>query len=105
MSSNNGLRLGQAQQAPMVAKLNEAEFRDRDLSCDLLGAGLWIAYAALALVWFRGVMRRRTAMLLATVRERIATFMVARPEGRGLKTVKGLRPRPPLLSEPAPVRI
>jgi len=45
---DNSPRLSPEQQAPLVAKLQEAEFRESDMSSDLLGAGLWIAYAVLA---------------------------------------------------------
>jgi hypothetical protein len=61
-----------AQQAQWVATLHAVEYHEPDLSGDLLGAGLWIAYAALALFWFRVGAQRRTLRWLVTARERIA---------------------------------
>jgi hypothetical protein len=48
------------------------------MSSDLLGAGLWIAYAVLALVWFRCEAPRRILPWLTTVRERVVAPMVVR---------------------------
>lgn len=90
---DNSLRLSPEQQAPLVAKLQAAEFRERDMPIDLLGAGLWIAYAVLALVWFRRVAQRRTSQWLATVRERVVAALVTRQMARGLESVQGRLPR------------
>ena len=75
----NCQRLTPEQQAQWVAKIREAEFHEPDLSSDLLGAGLWVACAALALVWFRSVAQRRTLGWLTTVGPRVVALIVARP--------------------------
>lgn len=98
---DNTLRLSPQQQAQWVAKLHDVEFREPDLSSDLLGAGLWIAYAVFALVWFHNVAQRRTFRWLATVGERVVVPLVARQAVRGLERLKGQRPRAPIFSEPA----
>jgi hypothetical protein len=94
-------RLSPEQQAQWVAKLQAAEFREPDMPSDLLGAGLWIAYAVLALVWFRSVAQRRSLRWLATVCERVVAPMVARQMVRGLESVKWRRPPEPIFREPA----
>jgi hypothetical protein len=98
-------RLSSEQQAQWVAKLQAAEFREPDIPSDLLGAGLWIAYAVLALVWFRSVPQRRILRWLASVREGVAVPMVASQTVRGLQSVKGERPPAPIFPEPADARI
>jgi hypothetical protein len=92
---DNSLRLSPQQQAQWEAKVHEAEFREPDISSDLLGAGLWIAYAVFALVWFRGVAQRRTLRWLATVGERVVAPLIARQRVRYLENEKVLEPRRP----------
>jgi hypothetical protein len=102
---DNSPRLTPNQQAPLVAQLHKYEFREPDLSSDLLGAGLWIAYAVLAGVWLRGVAKRRTLRWLLAVQRRVVAPMVARQTVRGLAIVTRQNRRARILSEPATVRI
>ncbi len=104
---DNSLRLSPQQQAQWVAKVREAEFREPDISSDLFGPGLWIAYALFALVWFRSLAQRRTLRWLATVGERVVAPLVARVAVRGFERLKGERPRAqvPIFSEPATAQI
>ncbi|HEV3303823.1 MAG TPA: hypothetical protein VG055_29485 [Planctomycetaceae bacterium] len=105
MDMDNCQRLSPEQQAQWVAKLHEAEFHEPDLSSDLLGAGLWIAYAVLALVWLRMVAQRRTLRWLFVVRRRVVAPMVVRYAVWSAQRVKEQRPRVPTFTEPATARI
>jgi hypothetical protein len=90
-----------AQQAQWVATLHAVEYHEPDLSGDLLGAGLWIAYAALALFWFRVGAQRRTLRWLVTARERIGTPVLAYVRTRYFGNAKEPeRPRPRIFAEP-----
>jgi hypothetical protein len=90
-----------AEQAQWVATLHAVEYHEPDLASDLLGTGLWIAYAALALFWFRCIAQRGTLRWLLTARERIVVPLVARQRARYLEHAKELeRPRPRILTEP-----
>jgi hypothetical protein len=102
---DNSPRLSPEQQAPLVAQLQKAEFRERDLPSDMLGAGLWMAYAVLAMVWLRMVAKRRTLRWLFAVRRRVVAPMVARYPVWGVERVKEQRPGAPLFTEPATVQI
>jgi hypothetical protein len=102
---DNCERLTPEQQAQWVAKIRELEFHEPDLSSDLLGAGLWIAYAVLALVWLRMVAQRRTLRWLFVVRRRVVAPMVVRYAVWGAQRVKEQSPRAPTFSEPATVQI
>jgi hypothetical protein len=102
---DNSPRLSPEQQAPLVAQLQKAEFRERDLPSDMLGAGLWMAYAVLAMVWLRMVAKRRTLRWLFAVRRRVVAPMVARYAVWGVERVKEQRPGAPLFTEPATVQI
>jgi hypothetical protein len=102
---DNPVRLSPEQQAPFLAEIQKAEFREPDLSSDLLGAGLWIAYAVLALVWLRMVAQRRTLRWLFAVRRRVVAPMVWRFAVWGIERAKGQRPQATIFSEPATARI
>ena len=80
-----------------MAKLQQLEFREPDLASELLGDGLWIAYAVFALVWLNSIARRQKSRWLTTVREGL---VVPRLRVRDLAWVKELRPRPPIFSKP-----
>ncbi|HET6326187.1 MAG TPA: hypothetical protein VFG04_16030 [Planctomycetaceae bacterium] len=91
-----------AQQAQWVATLQSVEYHESDLSTDLLGAGLWIAYAALALFWFRAIARRQALGWLRTAREQVVIPAVARYRARALESARELEmPRPRVYAEPA----
>jgi hypothetical protein len=102
---DNSPGLTAQEQAPLIAHLHKCEFREPDLSTDLLGAGWWLAYAVLALVWLRTVAKRRTLRWLLAVQRRVVAPMVARQTVRGLAIVTRQQERARILSEPAAVRI
>jgi hypothetical protein len=102
---DNSPRLSPEQQAPLIAKLQSAEFREPDLASDLLGEGVWIAYAVFALVWFHSLSRRELSHWVVTAREKFVAPMVARQRVRGLAWGKGLRPRTPIFSKAAATRV
>jgi hypothetical protein len=87
------------QHAANLREFQKAIYHERDLSSDLLGAGLWVAYAVLAFVWFRAVARRHVAFWLATIGERVVVPIVARRRVRSL--ARAPKPRAPLAPEPA----
>jgi hypothetical protein len=93
-----------AQQAQWVATLHAVEYHEPDLSSDLLGAGLWIAYAALALFWFRVGAQRRSLRWLLIARERIAHARIGTPVIAYARTryfgSAPERPRPRIFAEP-----
>jgi hypothetical protein len=101
---NKSPRLSAKQQAQWVAKLQQLEFREPDLASELLGDGLWIAYAVFALVWLNSVARRQKSRWIIAVRERLVVPIATRLRVRDFAWVKGLRPRPPIFSEPESVR-
>jgi hypothetical protein len=103
---DNSLRLSSEQQAPLVAKLQQAEFREPDMSSDWLGTGLWIAYVVLAFVWFHSVGQRGRLRWLKTVRARVVAPLVARQRVRYLESEKAIEsPRPRIILEPAASRV
>jgi hypothetical protein len=101
MSDRAGL-LTPAQQAQWVAKIHSLDYQEPVLSSDLLGPGLWIAYAGLALFWFRGVAPRRTLRWLMTTCKSIGATVLARYRARSLEIAKEVaRPRAQIFPEPA----
>ena len=103
---DNNLRLSSGQQAQWVAKLHEVEFHESDLSSDWLGVGLWIAYAALALLWCRSVAWRGKSSSVRTVRGPVAAPQVARQRAGSLESQTQFgRPRARLFPEPSAAQI
>jgi hypothetical protein len=93
--------LSPAEQSGLVTALQRSEYHESDLPSDVLGAGLWFLYAALALFWFRRGVQRRVLHGLMTVRERIVVPMAARSRARSLEIAKELEhPRPQIYAEP-----
>ncbi len=72
------LGLTPEQQEQNLLALQRAEFRPWELSPDLITAGLWIAYALFALMWFRTALRQSEGQWQAWARERILVPVVAR---------------------------
>jgi hypothetical protein len=102
---DNSPRLSTEQKAGLLTQLHRAEFQEKDLSSDMLGAGVWLIYAALALAWFRGVAwRRASAWLAAGVRTRGVTVTTARQKGRRLVGKAFDRPRAPVF-EPSAAQV
>jgi hypothetical protein len=90
-----------AEQNAMVTALHRAEYHESDVPSDVLGAGLWFVYAALALFWFRRGAQRWSLRGLMSVRERIVVPLVARSRARSLEIAKELEhPRPQIYAEP-----
>jgi hypothetical protein len=91
------------QQAANLRQFEQAIYREPDLASEWLGAGLWVAYAVLALVWFRIFARRHAIRWLVAVRERVAVSIFARKKVSTLASVA--EPCAPLAPEPeiAPV--
>ena len=75
---DNQVGLTPEQQAQNLFALQRAEFRPWELSPDLITAGLWIAYALFALMWFRMALRQNEGRWQAWARARILVPVVAR---------------------------
>ncbi|HXY34045.1 MAG TPA: hypothetical protein VEI07_07450 [Planctomycetaceae bacterium] len=101
---DKSLRVTPQEEAGLIAQIKKADFHEPDLASELLGEGLWLAYALMALIWFRRVMRRRTARWLLAVQRRVVAPMVARQTARGLALVTRQRQPAPIFSEPAAAR-
>jgi hypothetical protein len=103
---DHGPRLTAEQQAQWVATLHAVEYHEADLPSDWLGAGLWIAYAALALLWCRSVAWREKMASVWPVRATAAIPQIARRSARPRETVTQLeRPCTRLFPEPSAVQI
>jgi hypothetical protein len=87
------------QQAANLREIQKAFYHEPDLSSELLGAGLWVAYAVLAFVWFRILARRHVALWLGIIGEWVVAPIVARRRARPLS--RAPEPRAPLAPEPA----
>jgi hypothetical protein len=100
---DNQVGLTPEQQAQNLLAIQRAEFRPWELSPDLITAGLWIAYALFALMWFRMALRQNEGRWQAWARERILVPVVARVL-RFARRSPLARRRPAIRFEPATQR-
>jgi hypothetical protein len=90
-----GPRLSTEEQAQNLAALHQSVYHPVEITSELLGAGLWVAYLAFALVWLRTAVRGQRLQWKARARDAVVAYAtrVRRRLVRAAAARIGARPR------------